>query len=346
MAQPRTNAKAAAMIEIDGSQGEGGGQILRSALALSMATGNGFRMARVRAGRAKPGLMRQHLTCFQAAAAICNGRIQGAAIGSTEVSFMPGTVVPGDYSFAVGSAGSTMLVLQALLPALLRAGESTLTIEGGTHCASAPPFEFIDRALVPLLNRAGANVRLRMERHGFYPAGGGKVVVEISPQHTADRFELFEAGERLGIDGDAIVSRLPMNIALRELDELRTRLSLGPDNLRALAVPDAVGPGNAVIVTVRDAHITEVFSAMGSIGRSAEAVASEAVDALRAHTHAGRPVGAHLADQLMVPLAVLGGGAFATGPLTQHSRTNITTLGLFGVNVKDNAMGVVEVAGI
>jgi len=334
------------MIEIDGSRGEGGGQILRSALALSMVTGRGFRMSRVRAGRAKPGLMRQHLTCVQAAAGVCGARVEGAVVGSQDVSFVPGPVVAGVYSFAVGTAGSTMLVLQAVLPALLRAGASTLTVEGGTHCLAAPPFEFVERALVPLMNRAGASVRLRMERHGFYPAGGGRVVVDIEPAQASPRFELLEAGPRLGMSATAIVSRLSPNVAARELQVLRTKLGLEPDAAHLVDVTDALGPGNAAFVEVRHEHVTDVFSTVGRVGVTAEAVAGEIVDQVREFGAAEKPVGWHLADQLMVPLAVLGGGAFATGPLTEHSRTNIETLGLFGVRVEERAGGVVEVATI
>lgn len=333
------------MINIDGSRGEGGGQILRSALALSMATGKAFRMCRIRAGRAKPGLMRQHLTCVLSAAAVCGGRIEGAAIGSQEVSFVPGVVVPGAYAFAVGSAGSTMLVLQAVLPALLRAGRSTLSVEGGTHCLAAPPVEFVERALVPLMNRAGANVRMRLERHGFYPAGGGRVVVDIEPAGPMKRLELFEAGERVGVKGVAVVSRLPMNIAVRESEILREKLGLGEEQARPLVVPDAIGPGNCVLVEVEHEHVTEVVFSLGAIGRSAETVAHDAVRDVREYEAAGKPVGRHLADQLMVPLAVMGGGAFATAPLTEHSATNMETLQQFGVSVEMKG-DVVEVGGI
>ncbi|HVU63165.1 MAG TPA: RNA 3'-terminal phosphate cyclase, partial [Phycisphaerales bacterium] len=185
------------MIHIDGSQGEGGGQILRSSLALSMATGRAFRMSRIRAGRERPGLMRQHLTCVQAAATICSGEVTGATVGSQEITFAPGPVCAGNYHFSIGTAGGTTLVLQAVLPALLRAGgRSRIRVEGGTHNLAAPPFEFFDRALLPLLNRAGAVVRARLERHGFYPAGGGRVVVEIDPAGGPRPLELLARGKR------------------------------------------------------------------------------------------------------------------------------------------------------
>ena len=170
------------MLTINGSQGEGGGQILRTALAMSLVTGKPFRIVRIRAGRKKPGLLRQHLTAVQAAAQIGQATVEGAAIGSQELTFTPGEIRPGEYRFAVGTAGSATLVLQAVLPALLTApGLSVLTLEGGTHNPFAPPFDFLHRSYLPLVNRMGPTVEARLERPGFYPAGGGKFVVTVEP---------------------------------------------------------------------------------------------------------------------------------------------------------------------
>src|SRR5262245_57066518 len=168
------------ILTIDGSHGEGGGQILRSSLALSMVTGTPFRIENIRAKRKKPGLMRQHLTAVNAARQVSSAGVDGAAIGSTELVFHPGTVRPGDYQFAVGTAGSTTLVLQTVLPALLCAGGSSrLSFEGGTHNPFAPPFDFLERAFLPLMNRMGPKVAATLERPGFYPAGGGRFTVTI-----------------------------------------------------------------------------------------------------------------------------------------------------------------------
>lgn len=170
------------MIIIDGSIGEGGGQILRTALALSMVTGQPFRIENIRAGREKPGLLRQHLTAVNAAATICTATVDGAAIGSRELTFTPEKAKPGEYTFSIGSAGSTTLVLQTVLPALLTAdGPSSLTLEGGTHNPHAPPIDFLERTFLPLINRMGPTVTVTLERAGFYPAGGGRVVVKIQP---------------------------------------------------------------------------------------------------------------------------------------------------------------------
>src|SRR2546428_9297761 len=160
------------MITIDGSFGEGGGQILRTALSLSLATGTPFRIENIRAGRKKAGLLRQHLTAVLAAAEIGAAEIEGATLGSTMLTFTPKSVRAGEYRFAVGTAGSGTLVFQTILPALLRASAATrVTIEGGTHNSAAPPFDFLDRTFLPLIRKMGATVSLKLERYGFYPAG-------------------------------------------------------------------------------------------------------------------------------------------------------------------------------
>lgn len=335
------------MIQIDGAKGEGGGQILRTSLAMSMATGRPFRIVNIRAARPKPGLMRQHLTCVLAAAEICGAQVTGASVGSAIVEFSPGKPKAGEYVFRIGTAGGTMLVLQAVLPALLRVeGRSTIRVEGGTHAKAAPPFEFFERCLMPLLNRCGARVRARLERRGFYPAGGGSVFIEVEPSSGVKPLELLERGEFRGSRATVILSRLPHEIADRELAVLRGRLSLDESGLQVVHVEQAVGPGNALAVEYEYEHLTEVFSAMGEPGRRAESVAEEAANAVRSYLRGGRPVGPHLADQLMTPLCLLAGGRYATGPLTEHSRTNIDVLRQFGGVVAASDDGVIEVASV
>jgi RNA 3'-terminal phosphate cyclase (ATP) len=319
-------------IHIDGSQGEGGGQILRSSLALSMVTKKPFRISRIRAGRAKPGLLRQHLTGVNAAAAICGARVEGASLGSQELAFTPSdTIKGGAYHFPIGSAGGTMLVVQAILPALLRAdGPSTVIIEGGTHNVAAPPFEFVERTLIPTLNLAGACITARLERHGFYPAGGGRIVLSVEPTKDARPLSLLTRGERVSIHANAIVSQLSRSIAEREVAVLCERLGIDAANATVTSVPEPRGPGNAALVELRYDHITEVFCAFGELGKGAEVVARELADDVRQYIAETHPVGEHLADQLMVPLAVLAGGRYATGPLSPHARTNMDVLQSFG----------------
>ena len=182
------------MITIDGSEGEGGGQVVRSALALSLATGQPFSIDNIRARRPKPGLMRQHLTAVEAACRISGATCDGAAVGSSRLTFTPGKAMAGSYSFAIGTAGSTGLVLQTLLPALMSAdAPSTLVIEGGTHNPHAPPFDFIAQTYLPLIGHFGPRVTAKLERHGFYPAGGGRITVDIKPAPLA-RCDFFQRG--------------------------------------------------------------------------------------------------------------------------------------------------------
>ncbi len=311
------------MIDIDGSTGEGGGQIVRTALGLSMVTGRPFRVANIRAGRAKPGLMRQHLTGVLAAAAICSADVAGAAVGSRELTFTPGAVRAGEYAFAVGTAGSVALVLQAILPALAVAGgPSVVTIDGGTHAAHAPPVDFLQHALLPLVARMGAAVTVDLQRHGFYPAGGGRVVVTVEPAGRWTPLVLDEAGGVVSRRATAVVAALPGSIAVREVDRVAALLGWAGEALQVLQLPDDQGPGNVVMLRVEAAQVTEVFTAFGARGVSAEAVAEAAVAEARQYLAVGAPVGPHLADQLLVFLGLAGGGSFVTGPLTSHSTTN------------------------
>lgn len=188
------------MITIDGSFGEGGGQILRTSLALSLVTGQAFRIQNIRAGRPKPGLLRQHLTAVEAATKVSDGAVDGAALGSKELVFKPGKVTPGDYRFAVGTAGSATLVLQTVLPALMLGKQtSRLTLEGGTHNSHAPPFDFLQRAFLPLLCRMGPEINVKLERHGFFPAGGGRFTVDLTPAEKLSPLNLQTRGESKGI---------------------------------------------------------------------------------------------------------------------------------------------------
>ncbi len=308
-------------IDIDGAQGEGGGQILRSALALSLVTGRPFRIRAIRARRPKPGLLRQHLAAVQAACAV-GGEAGGAELGATALTFTPGRVRGGEHRLAVGSAGSATLVLQAVLPALILANEpSRLTLEGGTHNPSAPPFDFLERAFVPVLRRMGATIELALEAHGFYPAGGGRFTVEISPVTALRRVALLERGP-VTILARALIAGLPEHIAQRELQIVQERLGLGPSRCRVDRLPDGAGPGNALLIEIAAPGGTEIGSGVGRKGVPAEQVAPAAADEAAAFLAADVPVGAHLADQLLVPMALAGGGVFRTVAPTAHTGTN------------------------
>jgi RNA 3'-terminal phosphate cyclase (ATP) len=318
------------MLTIDGSQGEGGGQILRTSLALSLVTGQPFLLENIRAGRPKPGLARQHLTCVEAATAIGRAEAAGAMLGSTTLEFWPGTVTPGDYRFAVGSAGSATLVLQTVLPPLLTApGSTTLTLEGGTHNPLAPPFDFLARSFAPLIRRMGPELELELRRPGFFPAGGGQFLARIGPVTRLTPITLSGRGEIRRRGARVIASRLPENVAKRQLAALRTRLGFENDECAVEAVTNSPGPGNAVIIEAEAEHVTGVFSGFGDRGRLPETVALEASEMAAAWLEAGVPVDEHLADQLLIPLALAGGGSFRTTEPSLHSTTNAVIIQKF-----------------
>lgn len=315
---------------IDGAYGEGGGQILRTSLALSLVTGTPFSIEHIRARRAKPGLLRQHLTAVHAAAEVGQARVTGAAIGSLQLTFVPGRVTPGTYTFTVGTAGSTTLVLQTVLPALLlAAAPSTLSLEGGTHNPFAPPFDFLAQAFLPLVNRMGPRVTATLERPGFYPAGGGTCQVTIVPTTALNRLDLHERGEVRAIQARALVAKLPRSIAERELAVIAQQLAWHGDWLHVETVAQARGPGNVVTLAVACEHVTEVFTGFGERRVRAETVAAQAVQAARHYLAADVAVGEYLADQLLIPLALAGGGSFTTLPLSLHSTTNMQVIQQF-----------------
>jgi RNA 3'-terminal phosphate cyclase (ATP) len=325
--------------------GEGGGQVLRTSLGLSLVTGQPFRIEKIRAGREKPGLMRQHLTAVRAAAAVGGAKLSGDEIGSRTLVFEPGPVRPGEYEFAVGTAGSTTLVLQTILPAMIVAsGPSRLVLKGGTHNPWSPPFDFLKKAFLPLLARMGAAVTVELVRPGFYPAGGGEFTVEIQPAPGGRLrpLELLDRGEPVSRHATAIVAKLPDHIAERELKVVQKKLGwsgtaalgCGPQtSLTVQRADESAGPGNIVLLEIASQHVTEVFTGFGELAVRAEAVAHKAVDEARAYLAAGVPVGQHLADQLLIPLALSavegGGGKFRTLPPTRHTTTNIDVIQKF-----------------
>ena len=302
---------------------------MRSSLALSLVTGRRVRIEKIRAGRKKPGLLRQHLTAVEAAAAVGRATVSGAELGSRELLFEPTTIEPGDYRFAVGTAGSATLVLQAILPALLTAPRaSKLILEGGTHNPFAPPFDFLERAFLPSLRRMGARVEVSLERAGFYPAGGGLFQATIEPA-TWTPLELLERGRLRKKTARALIANLPRSIAERELRSVRDLLTWDRKELRVEEVDGAVGPGNVLLLEVASEHVTEIFAGFGERGVPAQSVAKQAARAARRYLAAGVPVGEHLADQLLVPMALAGGGVFRTLAPSRHLHTNIDVLKAF-----------------
>jgi RNA 3'-terminal phosphate cyclase (ATP) len=314
---------------IDGSLGEGGGQILRSSLALSMITSRPFRIQNIRANRPKPGLRRQHLTAVLAAAAVSTADVTGAKIDSKEVTFVPQTAQAGNYYFDVGSAGSTMLVLQTILPALMIAdGPSTITLAGGTHNIGAPPLPFLEKTFLPRIAQMGPRVQLKLDRAGFAPRGGGHSQVEISPTRLAP-IELLERGPVRRKLAKATIAGLPRDIAERELKLAARVLDLKNDQLLIEELPADQGPGNLVTIEIETDNLTTVFTAFGGKGIRAEEVARDACRQAKRYLDRDVPVDEHLADQLLLPMALAGGGAFITTEPSLHATTNIETIKRF-----------------
>ena len=316
------------MWTIDGSEGEGGGQILRTSLALALITRTPVRVTNIRKRRGKPGLLRQHLTAVRAAAEIGAAEVEGGELLSTEVTFRPTAIVAGAHTFAIGSAGSTTLVLQTVLPALLAAdAPSTLVLEGGTHNPLAPPFEHLALAFLPLVSRMGPRVLATLERHGFHPAGGGRLRVDVTPTGPLTALDLLERGEVKRVSGIATVANLPASIAVREAASARAVLGGDTRSFRPEVLREVQGPGNVMTVLVECDHVTEVFTAFGERAVRAEIVGERAAKEAKAYLDAGVPVGEHLADQLLLPMALAGRGSFRTLAPSSHTTTHAELLG-------------------
>src|SRR5258706_8086488 len=283
------------LIAIDGSHGEGGGQVLRTALALSLVTGKPFRIDNIRAKRKKAGLLRQHLTAVNAATQVGEASVEGATLGATSMTFVPRGVRAGDYTFAIGTAGSTTLVLQTiLLPLALAGAPSTVTIDGGTHNPAAPPFDFLDGAFLPLLRRMGADAGVELMRPGFYPAGGGQIRATITPAKRLTHLQLDERGAFVRGVARAVVANLPYAIAQREVRAAAEVLGWGEEALQAYTLTGSIGPGNTISIVVESEHVTDVFTGFGERGVRAENLAADAAKQAKRYINSGVAVGEHL----------------------------------------------------
>lgn len=318
------------MLNIDGSYGEGGGQIIRTSLALSLVTGKSFQVERVRANRDKPGLRQQHLTAVNAAAQIGAAKVEGAAVGATEFTFFPGAVTPGDYVFSVETAGSGTLVLQTVLPPLMiAAGSSMLRFEGGTHNVHAPPYDFLEKTFLPLVSLMGPRVLIELGRYGFYPPGGGRFDVFIEPSAKPKRLDLMKRGRIRARRARALVVNLAESMAARELAVVKEKMGFSDEELYAEISDNAISRGTAVMIEIESESLTEMFTRIGERGVRAEIIAEQAADEAITYLNSDAPVGEHLADQLLIPLALCGGGSFATSSFSLHTQTNIEVIKRF-----------------
>jgi RNA 3'-terminal phosphate cyclase (ATP) len=317
-------------INIDGSRGEGGGQIVRTSLSLSMLTGKPVRIKKIRSKRNKPGLLRQHLTALQASAKICNATVTGAELGSREITFVPDDIKSGNYAFAIGSAGSTILVLQTIIPVLIFVKKpSIITIKGGTHNMKSPPFEFFNLCFLPILRKMGIKISATLNRYGFYPAGGGELVIEIEPSSKLSKISLLSRGMVKKISAESLFAFLHVDIAKRELKYLGEKLELPKKNLHITQVRNAKCSGNLVFVKLEFDNITEIISSFGARGISAEEVAKRAYNDSSIYLNSNAAVGEHLADQLLLYICLAGGGEFTTVKPTMHTTSNIEVIKTF-----------------
>ncbi len=322
------------LIQLDGAQGEGGGQILRTSLTLSLLTGKPFHLTNVRAGRSKPGLQPQHLMSVRAAAQIGQARVEGDRQHSKELRFEPGPVIAGNYHFAIGTAGATSLVLQTVyLPLALKGDQpSQIVITGGTHVKASPSFHFLETTWKAYLERLGLPLRLTMRQPGFYPRGGGLIEAAIEPAATVQPLHLDAANEpALALTGFAAVAGLPVSIGERMIHRAASRLIR--ERLRCDLVVETWpgGPGVVLLLVLHGPPVPTLFCGLGERGKPAERVADQAVDELLAHVHSNpEAVDPHSADQILLPLALAAGPSqYATSSVTQHLITNIEVVRRF-----------------
>ena len=318
-----------ATIQIDGSQGEGGGQILRTALALSMITGQAFELINIRAGRKKPGLMRQHLVCVQASQHISQAYVEGAELHSQRLYFAPQHVQSGKYQFQIGSAGSTTLVLQTLLPALLLQNESSeLTISGGTHNPLAPTADFIEHCFLPALEKLGIAVEFKLNKAGFFPIGAGEIQIKIQPWQHRNKLNLLDRGTLQSTEAFAAVLNLSeeAQIAQRELATLNKRLKLDTQQQFHL---NGISQGNTAYVKVAHQNHVQLFTTLGEMRKSAEQIANHLAEQVKRYIASQAVVDEYLADQLLLPLALGQGGEFTAQCISEHTRTQAVMIEKF-----------------
>ncbi len=299
------------LLELDGSHGEGGGQILRTALTLSLVTGRPFRLAKIRAKRKPPGLRPQHLACVRGAEAVSASSSEGAARGASELVFRPGPVKPGEYVLDVGTAGSTTLLLQCLFFPLALAGGGQLVLRGGTHVPKSPPYHYLSWVWLPVMSAYGLHGKLQLRYAGFHPAGAGEFRAIISPNNLPpNRVDLPTRGTLRDVQVTSFVAGLPLEIAERQgraaVVALRARGILS--DAENLPLPSTRSQGTAVFILAEFENTLAGFSALGAKGRQAELVGREAADALARFMESGGVVDTHLGDQLLLPAALLAAG--------------------------------------
>ena len=312
-------------IVIDGSYGEGGGQILRTSLSLAVITGRPLKLVNIRGKRKKPGLRPQHLTGVQACAAVSGAKVAGAELGEQELIFRPKEIFAGSYKFRIPTAGAATLVLQAILPPLWKAkGESSLIVGGGTHVPWSPPFHYLAEVFVPTLDLLGFKAEIQISRWGWYPKGGGEIKASLRSCKPSGSIALDKSFELKRVTGVSASSQLPEHIRIRQRRQLLMRLEKAgiEADIGLMDVP-ALNPGSLVFLCVQGRESLAGFSSLGARGKRAERVADEAADALFRFLNSEAALDQYLADQILIYLAITPGEhRFTTSKITQHLLTN------------------------
>jgi len=327
------------IVEIDGSFGEGGGQILRSSLSLSMLLERPLMIKNIRAGREKPGLMRQHLTAVNAAAKICNAELKGAEISSLKLEFYPGKVKTGDYKFEIGTAGSTTLVLQAVLPVLIMAdGESNIILGGGTHNQFSPPLDFLARSFFKQICKMGPEITVDVDKYGFFPIGGGRFSVNIKPVNKLKSLDVLSRGKNISKTAYSYSSGIDENIGQKEMRIVEEKLGWSKENCISQMV-DSPRPGNVVMLIDENENTTELFTGFGKKHYPLKKITIDALKEYTDYIQCDVPVYKYLADQLIIPMALAGNGSFITSEPSLHTLTNIEVVKKFlGIKININKL--------
>jgi RNA 3'-terminal phosphate cyclase (ATP) len=342
------------MIEIDGSYGEGGGQTLRTALSLSCLLQKPFRICNIRKGRKKPGLMPQHLTCVRAAQLLSHAEVKGDQKGSTELVFSPRAKKGGDFFFDIGTAGSTSLVLQTIIPSLVSLEKSTVTLKGGTHVPFSPSFHYLNAVFALFLKKIGIEIQLTIDSYGFYPKGGGIVRAMIFPAQEPKPLRITERGRTVNLRGYSGVGNLSMSIAERQRTAFLNKIHAHmhdircPVNIEMIQVP-ALGQGTFLFLQSESEHSIAGFTSLGARGKRAEVVGEEAASELLTYHATEAALDPYIADQIVLYLSICGqASVFTTSSITQHLLTNLWVIGFFhefhyAVEGKTGEAGVVKI---
>jgi RNA 3'-phosphate cyclase len=324
------------LIEIDGSYGEGGGQILRTSIALAALTMKPIRISKIRAGRPQPGLKKQHLSGIKITGQLVDATIEGLDVGSTEIAFVPNQRRGGSFSIDIGTAGSISLILQAVLPpAVLAPDPISFQIRGGTDVKWSPPVDYLSNVFCPLLSRLGPIVEIEQKKRGHYPRGGGEVLCKVTPTKELNPLNQIDFGEVSNIAGISHCVRLPAHVAERQAmsaeEVIRDKFDVEAGiEIEAYSKRDDqhLGPGSGIVLWAEGSNGTRIgANHLGDRGVRAEVVGMKAAEELVHEVTSGRAIDSHLADMIVPYLAVAKGeSTIGISEITSHLTTNLWTI--------------------